>query len=103
MLHRCTKDKSSITGKNIDSIMRDALDTDFKDGKRSIFSLVPKRYKSSHKFHQLSDDERWKVELIKDMVELRREKKITRSLHEVNDATINLEEIGLIINDVCTN
>ena len=103
MLNRCIRDKSSITGKNIDSIMNDANPSDFRGVSKTIFNLVPKRYKESHKFHHLSEEEQWKVIMIKDMVELRREKSITRSLDVENDPTLSLEEIKLIIHDVCTS
>ena len=103
MLGLCLRDKSSITGKNIDIIMNTAKMEDFEGRKRIIFNIAAKKFKNGLKYHPLSDDEHWKVGLIRDMIEIRRESSVTRTHNDCADQTITRTEVEQIIHEVCTS
>ena len=102
MLGLCSRDKSSTTGKNIDAILNLTVNCDFRDNKRSIFNINANKFKKRLKYHQLNEEEFWKVALIRDMIEIRRENSITRSTDTTNNMTLTPDEVETIIHDACT-
>ena len=71
--------------------------------KCACVEINQKRYKQNHKYEQIPDAEAWKVPLLRDLVEMRREIRIYRELDSVNAGVLNLDEINHNINEICTN
>ena len=76
--------------------------SDFEGRKQNIYSITAKKFKRRLKCHHLDDDKFWKVTLIKDMIELRREKSVVRNFSPQSDTLTRLE-IEQIISEVCTS
>ena len=51
----------------------------------------------------MDDDEKWKINLIKDLVNSRRQASVVRNDDTNNAEMLTLEEINHAIVDVCTN
>ena len=83
--------------------MNTAKQEDFEGRKHIIFNIAAKKFKNGLKYHPLSDGEHWKVGLIRDMIEIRRESSVTRTHNDSADQTITRTEVEQIIHEVCTS
>ena len=102
MYASCKQHLLSITGRNIRNIMDMSCKDDFVGTNIKFEYISTGRFKKNHYFEQLNSDELWKPQFIKDLICLKRSKCITTNNDHVQ-GELTLEEINLMINDICTN
>ena len=65
LLHRCLRDLGTVTGRNVNFIENE-LETE------DILQLKPKEIKKKYKFCEINDEEKWKVEFMKEITNVKK-------------------------------
>ena len=94
LLELIRNDKETITGKNIDIILRE---TEYND----IMDVNPNHLKQKLVFKELENENKWKVGIIKELTEVKQNNLVI----EFNDETEKLtrKEIQALIDFIATN
>ena len=101
-LARCLQDNSCQTRRNINLIMSNKIHSDLYSLNKSFFDINKVKYKSNHKFEPIDHDEDWKVPLIQDLVDMKRNMTKHRP-DSTSEFTFALDEIKSSLREICTN
>ena len=103
MFFRCCDNKGTATGRNIHNILAETIDSDFFGSDTTIKEINKRAYSKNHGFEPMDESEVWKVSLIKDLVDMRREATWHSNLNLNNPGSINIDEKQSAIKALCTD
>ena len=99
LLEKIHLDLTTVTGQNVRHILDQAGETD-------IFKIKPKQFKHKFKFEELPAEENWKVQLIKDIVDVKHNTLVITNDEDnpdENPIEFTKEELDAILHYVCTS
>ena len=83
-------------------IMSEAKQEDFSWPQITVFNLDKKKFARNHQYEQIPQDEIWKIELIRDLINLKREATLYRRIDFENPGELTLVEINQALTELCS-